>query len=375
MPSSLTAFVVATPGLSDLLAAELRELGLSPAETTNEGVLCTTDLAGLYRTNLCSRLATRVVVRIAEFEAAHFSVLEKRASRVPWQDWIADDVRLGCRVTCRKSRLYHSGAVAERVLSAVARVVRFETAAADEEDETPSQLLLVRISNDRCTVSLDSSGALLHRRGYRLAVARAPLRETMAAAMLRACGWTGTTPVIDPMCGSGTIPIEAALLARRMAPGRSRTFAFQQWPAFDALAWARVHERAREAELPRSPVQIAGSDRDAGAIEAATANARRAGVASDIDFRRQALSATTPPEGMASGLMLTNPPWGGRVGESRSLRDLYARLGQLLDGPFAGWTAGVLAADPGLLRHTRVALTPAFTTSIGGIDASLAVRR
>jgi putative N6-adenine-specific DNA methylase len=218
-------------------------------------------------------------------------------------------------------------------------------------------------------VSADSSGALLHRRGYRQAIAKAPLRETLAAAMLIGSDWPGSASLIDPMCGSGTIPIEAALMARRIAPGLNRPFAFQQWPGFDAEAWERMVTQARDQQLPASPVDLRGSDRDAGAVEAARANAERAGVGADLAIEQLPVSAMSPAKG--NGWIVTNPPYGVRVGEAASVRDLYAALGNVLRARFAGWTVGVLSPDEQLERQMGFALRERFATVNGGIPVRL----
>jgi putative N6-adenine-specific DNA methylase len=216
---------------------------------------------------------------------------------------------------------------------------------------------------------VDSSGALLHRRGYRHAVAKAPLRETVAAAMLLAAEWPGTVPLIDPMCGSGTIPIEAALLARRIAPGLNRGFAFERWPETEAVMWARTVGEARAQELPRAPAPIRGSDRDAGAIEAARANAERAGVAADIEFDRRPVSAIEPPE--AHGWVVVNPPYGVRVAQPRAVRDLYAALGNTLRARFSGWRFALLSPGESLERQVGLTLQQRFATLNGGIPVRL----
>ncbi len=223
---------------------------------------------------------------------------------------------------------------------------------------------------DRCTLSADSSGALLHRRGYRLDTAKAPLRETLAAAMLLAVGWAGSQPLLDPFCGSGTIPIEAALLARNVAPGIARSFACERWPLLGAVRWNDLRAAARRDERASATV-IAGSDRDAGAVDAARANAELAGVAGAVRLGRVALSAVTPPAD-GPGWIVTNPPYGVRVGERRPLRDLYARLGQLLRGPFAGWNLALLVAAPELEAQLGLELTDRFVTTNGGIRVRLA---
>ena len=218
-------------------------------------------------------------------------------------------------------------------------------------------------------MSADASGELLHRRGYRLETAKAPLRETLAAAMLAGAGWDGAAPMVDPMCGSGTIPIEAALLARRVPPGMARRFAFMRWPGFDQSAWEQLVRQARERMLQRAPVPILGSDRDAGAVAASAANAERAGVAGDIQWRRAAISAMAPPPGR--GWIITNPPYGVRVGERRELRDLYAQLGNVARRCCPGWEVAFLAAHPELERQTGLEPAVRFTTENGGIRVRL----
>ncbi len=199
---------------------------------------------------------------------------------------------------------------------------------------------------DRFVISADASGDLLHRRGYRLETAKAPLRETLAAAMLLGCGWDGTVPLVDPFCGSGTIPIEAALLARRIPPGLHRRFAFEAWPDFDAQPVGQRSAPTRSRGSCRVRRLIVGSDRDAGAIEASRANAARAGVAGNIEFRNVPLSAMDPLPG--TGLLLTNPPYGARIGEEKALRNLYAQLGNVARTRLPGWRVALLGANPRL---------------------------
>ena len=231
------------------------------------------------------------------------------------------------RVTSRKSRLYHQDAIAQR-LRTYLHDSAVTTAPDDSEAPAAGQLITVRLFRDHCTVSVDSSGDLLHRRGYRLATAKAPLRETLGAAMLLAAGWDGTAPLLDPMCGSGTIPIEAALLARRIAPGLHRRFAFEDWPGFDAEAWQRLREKAVDQVRPAAPVPILGSDRDEGAVAAAVANAERAGVARDIEFQRAAISAIDPPGGQPVGWSRTRRT-GFASASGSSSANLYAQLGNV----------------------------------------------
>jgi putative N6-adenine-specific DNA methylase len=249
--AALSSFAVTAPGLEGLCAAELTTLGLDGTPEPG-GVAFAGDLAAVARANLWLRTASRVLVRVAEFRATAFYELELHAKRIEWATYLAPGARVSFRVTCKKSKLYHSDAVAQRLEEAVRRVVpNVDTTRSSEDDEDGSsvvgrQLFVVRFLHDVCRISIDSSGALLHMRGYRQQIAKAPLRETLAAAVLLGAGWTGDTPLVDPMCGSGTIPIEAALLARRMAPGRDRAFAFQQWPNADPALWSSLVAAARE---------------------------------------------------------------------------------------------------------------------------------
>jgi putative N6-adenine-specific DNA methylase len=240
----------------------------------------------------------------------------------------------------------------------------------DEESGGPQvQLFVVRFDHDVCGISADSSGELLHRRGYRLATAKAPIRETLAAAMLLSLGWDGTTPLVDPMCGAGTIAIEGALIARRIAPGLTRRFSCEQWPGAPVAGFARLRSAARARVVVAAPSPIVASDRDAGAIAAAQANAERAGVSANIAFRRQALSALDVPA--VAGLLLTNPPYGARVSDRRQLRDLYASLGNVARARCPGWTLAFLSADGALDAQLKLDLDEVLRFRNGGIPVRL----
>jgi len=373
-PNRLSVFAVTAPGLEPICAAELRTLGIR-GTIEEGGVAWKGDLESVARANLWLRTASRVLVRVAEFTAKAFFELELHAKQIPWDRFVAPGSKVDFRVTCRKSKLYHSDAVAQRIAQALQRrvsnvqLVDSSDAADENAAESDHQLFVVRFMRDVCTVSADSSGALLHFRGYRQELAKAPLRETLAAAVLLGAGWSGDTPLTDPMCGSGTIPIEAALMARRMAPGRARTFAFHRWPHADSKMWNTLLESARAGELPSSPVEITGADRDAGAIAAAKANAERAGVGSDVVFVKQSISALSTAEG--PGLVAANPPYGMRVGDTGALKDLYAQLGNVMRKQRPGWTLALLSADRALERQTKLPLEERFRTKNGGIPVRL----
>src|SRR5439155_11122653 len=242
-------YAAAAPGLAPLVAVELRALGVTPRADVG-GVSFTGTLETIARTNLWLRTASRVIVRVASFRAQAFHELERLARALSWERFVAPGDAVRFRVTSRKSRLYHTGAIEQRFAEAIehrlGRPSTIDRGGTDEDDEVTAhaQLFVIRVVHDQFTVSADSSGALLHQRGYRQAIAKAPLRETLAAAMLLGSDWNGTLPLLDPLCGSGTIPIEGALIARRMAPGLGRSFAFLSWPNLDAASWTRIRADA-----------------------------------------------------------------------------------------------------------------------------------
>lgn len=386
MPNSedYSLFAITAPGLEPLAQAELRAMGIRAAAEPG-GVAWTGGADDLYAANLRLRTASRVTALAAEFRARTFFELERHARKVPWERWVPRGGAVRLRVTSKKSKLYHEGAIAQRVLEAIEHRVGPLAAGgvvADEEggeDPADAQLFIVRFVRDACVIRADASGALLHLRGYRQALARAPLRETLAASMLLGSGWDGTSPLLDPMCGSGTIPIEGALIARRIAPGLAgpdrepRDYSFTSWPDFDVERWAKVVDRACEEIRPAAGIPILGSDRDGGAIEAATANAARAGVQGDVDLSVRPVSAIEPPPG--PGSIVINPPYGVRVGERDPLRNLYAALGHTLRTGAPGWTLALLSPDHALERQVGIPLDEALRTSNGGIPVRLMVGR
>ncbi len=379
-PSTLhDCWSTVTPGLELLLAGELAALGATPTGSEPGGIAFRADAALLSAALLGSRIASGIQVRIAGFRANAFGELERLAGRVDWGRVVAPGAAVHFRVTSRKSRLYHQDAIAERlersVLAAVpgATAVRAASDAAALEDDPAAlptvQRLVVRVFRDRFTISADAAGSLLHRRGWRLETARAPLRETLAAALLAAVPWHGETPLADPFCGSGTIAIEAAQIARRMAPGRARRFAAESWSMLDATVFAATRRRLAAAELAAAPLPISAADRDAGAIAAARANAERADVAGDVSIEQAPLSALGDDAG--TGWIVTNPPYGARVGERRALRDLYAALGNVARRHRPAWRIAILSADRALEQQVGVAWTECAATSNGGIPVRL----
>lgn len=339
-------FVVTAPGLEAVLADEARAADFAVAGTIPGGVTLTGDWPDVWRANLTLRGAVRVLARVASFRAMHLAQLDKRAGKLPWADWLRPDRPVRVEATCRKSRIYHDRAAAQRMEGALrdAGLTLSPDAAI---------VLRLRIEDDLATISLDTSGPSLHKRGLKEQVNKAPMRETLAALFLRACGYDGAEPVLDPMCGSGTFVIEAAEIARGLLPGRARTFAFEDLATFDAGAFA-----AMKAVAPRgTDLRFHGSDRDQGAIAMARANADRAGIGDLCRFEMKPIGDIVPPEG-PPGLVIVNPPYGGRIGAVGPLFGLYATLGARLKDGFAGWRVGLVTSEPKLAHATGLPFAP-----------------
>lgn len=347
MSAVFDIFLTAPPGLEAVLASELTALGFAAPTPEPGGVTVRGGWAEVWRANLQVRGATRVLARIDAFRAGHLSQLDKRARKTDWASVLRPDTPVRVEASCRKSKIYHSGAAAQRVARAITETVGAPVS------ETAELCVRVRLDHDLCTLSLDTSGAPLHKRGYKPAVAKAPLRETLAALFLRAAGYDGTQPLVDPMCGSGTFVIEAAAIAAGLAPGRARQFAFEQLAGFDPAALDRLRS---VAPTPVSDALCHGFDRDPGAIRMSAENASRAGLTERTRFTQRAVDALTPPDGPA-GLVMINPPYGARIGDKRRLHTLYRTLGGALKTRFSGWRVGLVTSEETLARMTGLTFT------------------
>lgn len=350
-PNSL--FAACAPGLEPLLEAELRALGALEPTRERGGVAFRGHRKVIYRVNLESGLATHVLVRVASFHATHFDALERPLAAIEWERWLAPGVGRRLRVTARKSRLNHTGAIAERAEQAIAKRL------GDAPDEEAAVPVHVRLFRDRVQVSIDTSGEPLHRRGYRVRSGPAPLREDLARALVMASGWDPRTPLVDPLCGTGTIPIEAALFAQQIPPGRLRSFAFERTPLFDATTWQAVREAA-EAHVREGP-PVLGRDRDPSALAASRENADRAGVT--ISLSEAPLSEPIATDAPA-GAVVTHPPFGKRVSKDRDLVPLYRALRAVVP---PGWRLALLTADRRTGMRAGADLKTVFLTDAGGL--------
>jgi putative N6-adenine-specific DNA methylase len=346
--ASFEIFLVAIPGLEKALLDEAQEAGFRQARIVKGGVAFDGNWQNVWRANYMIRGASRVLARIGSFRAMHLAQLDKRARAFPWASVLRADIPVAVEAACSRSRIYHSGAAADRV----GRAISEELGAPLSEDADVTVKL--RVDQDLCTISIDTSGDHLHKRGHKRATAKAPMRETMASLLLRQCGYTGMETVLDPLCGSGTIVIEAAEIAAGLAPGRNRSFAFEKLATFNAESWQAMRSNQATRE---TAISFYGSDRDAGAIKAAKANAGRAGVGHLTHFEQKAISDVQAPEG-PPGLVLMNPPYGARIGDKRRLLDLHEAIGRCMKERFRGWRIALVTSDDVLARATGLPFSP-----------------
>ncbi|MCC5857044.1 MAG: bifunctional 23S rRNA (guanine(2069)-N(7))-methyltransferase RlmK/23S rRNA (guanine(2445)-N(2))-methyltransferase RlmL [Ectothiorhodospiraceae bacterium] len=348
--SHFRLFATAPRGLENLLRDELHALGATDAREQRAGVAFNGGLALAYRACLWSRVANRILLPLAEFPAGDADALYRGVRELDWERHLSADGTLAVEVTGVRSAIGHSRYAAQRVKDAVVDQFRERYGQRPSVDtERPSIRINVHLVQDQATLALDLSGDSLHRRGYREPGVAAPLKENLAAAVLLRGGWPEIAaaggPLLDPMCGSGTLLIEAAWIAGDVAPGLLRTyFGFLGWRQHDAVVWKTLVDEAlerQEAGECRVP-PIVGYDRDAAAVRGAIDNVRRAGLSGIVHVERRELGRAEPPVGRAPGLVAVNPPYGERLDDAQALIPLYARLGDSLRQHFAGWQAVVL---------------------------------
>lgn len=353
MTSQKRFFATAPKGMEGLLADELRQLGAANVSETRAGVGFQGDLTTAYRVCLWSRIANRVLLPVATFPAADDEALYAGVLAIDWTEHLAVDGTLAVDFSTVRSAITHSQYGAQKVKDAIVDQFRRETGERPSVDRaTPDLRINVFLFRDKATVNIDLSGDSLHRRGYRLAGAIAPLKENLAAGILMRAGWPAIAQtggaLVDPMCGSGTLPIEAALMAADIAPGLQREYwGFQGWKGHDADCWMALladARRRREKGLKKLPT-IRGFDASGQAIEIAQDNAAAIGLEDHIEFNQRAIKDCAPaPEGPA-GLVVANPPYGERLGEHEDLKPLYKELGDCLKSQYEGWRASVITND------------------------------
>jgi putative N6-adenine-specific DNA methylase len=343
-------FATTAKGVEELLADELRALGAAVDSVDRGGVRFSGGMDCCYMANLWLRTASRVLMPLAEFPCDSPKDLYDGVRSIQWNDLLTPEMTIAVDCNLRDSAMTHSGFVALKAKDAIVDAIRDRHGKRPDVDTgDPDLRVNVHLVKNRCTVSLDTSGTPLDRRGYRLERTEAPLRETLASAIVTLSGWDGKTPLADPMCGSGTIVIEAALKAASRAPGLLRSaFGFRRWPGFDAGLWRRLVEEARGAADDSLPSGIIGCDRSAKALSVARQNSQRAMVEGLIRFDRKDLLDFAPPPG--PGVIILNPPYGKRLGEEEELKPLYKQIGDVLKQRCTGYTAFIFTGSADLAK-------------------------
>lgn len=338
-----TFFATTAKGLEEVLGLELKNLGIGDLSPGRGGVCFRGSWLDCYRANLWARTASRILFPIAEFYADSPEALYEKVHSLCWCDYLTPGMSIAIDCNLRDSILTHSRFAALKVKDAIVDQFRDRTGSRPDVDvRNPDLRINLHIQKNTCTLSLDTSGEKLHQRGYRTEKTLAPLKESLAAALVLFSGWDGTSTLVDPMCGSGTIPIEAAMIAGNIPPGLNRSFGFQCWPGFDRPEWERLLEEAREMRRDKVPT-LYGRDIDAKAIGFASRNALHAGVAKMIDFARDDFFSFVPPD--SPGTLILNPPYGQRLGEEAGLKSFYRKIGDTLKHRYKGYSAYILVGN------------------------------
>ncbi len=326
----MTFQLVATAafGLEAVVVRELTNLGYEGRVTRPGRIEFTGDAAAVCRTNLWLRSADRVLVQLAKFAAPDFDALFDTVAELPWEEWIHREAAIPVRGRSHKSQLTSVPACQRTVKKAIVERLLAKHNTTELPETGPAVPVEVALLDDEATISIDTSGDGLHKRGYRTLAGPAQLRETLAAALVQLSFWKPDKPLVDPFCGTGTIIIEAALIGRRLAPGRNRDFAAEHWPSFSQEAWRVAREEVADLALPNLEERPMGTDIDAESLSLARYHAEQAGVEADVHFQQRAFVDLTSQR--SYGCTIMNPPYGLRMGEEREVAELYRTFPEVL---------------------------------------------
>lgn len=364
-------FATVAQGLEAVAAQELERLGAQEVRPDFRGVHFVGDRALLYRVNLWARTIFRVLVTLREFPCPDAERLYQQVQAIPWDEYLQPHNTLAVNATGGNRQLNHTHFTALQVKNAIVDQQRQQSGQRSSVDtQNPDLLVNAHIHQDRCILSLDSSGSSLHRRGYRPAMGLAPLKETLAAALLDLAEWGPDLPFLDPLCGSGTLPLEASLKALNIAPGLFREqFGFQTWSDFDAALWEQLIRDAKVGQLSQLKARVVGSDRDPEILNQARANAQSCGVAQQVTFTQTELSQIEAPAD--KGVLICNPPYGERLGDATALGDFYKLLGDVFKQRFKGWTAFVLTGNKELAKRVGLKASRRIPVYNGSLACTL----
>lgn len=331
-------YAVVIPGLEEVAAKELEQLSAHEIKVDHGGIHFSGTMETMFRVNLRSRTVTRVLLRLKRFTAMTLDELKAHSEQVDWTQFLSADTSVSVHASCHNSRLMHTKRIEDVILSVIDKL------GLSNAEGVSHQQIFIRIENNRCLLSIDTSGERLDRRGYRLEGGKAPVRETLAAGVLQWMEWNPDEVLLVPMCGSGTFAIEAALAASRLLPGVTHAFAFLQWAKLKKKAWKRVVEKGHAMVADdQSGIQIYASDSHAGAIGITERNAQRAGIESLLHIEQRDVRELTNPTMASTGLIICNPPYGERI--DADIRNLYVSLGKLFEREFKGWRIAVFSPE------------------------------
>ncbi|GFE69478.1 class I SAM-dependent RNA methyltransferase [Chroococcus sp. FPU101] len=364
-------FATVAKGLEEIAATELETFGAQDIQTVFTGVHFTGDQELLYRVNLWSRIIFRVLVPIAEIQCQNSDQLSKNIQNIDWRDYLTPEQTLAVHCTGTNYNLNHTHYTALGIKNAIIDQQREQTGQRSSVDiNEPDLQINAHIENDRCLLSLDSSGGSLHRRGYHRAMGVAPLKETLAAALLDLAQWTPDLPFLDPCCGSGTLPIEATLKSLDIAPGLYRSkFGFQKWHDFNPELWKKLLNEANQRQKFSLDAPIFGSDADRTVLEEARSNAAFCQIEEYIQFSRKQIADLEAPSDR--GVILCNPPYGKRLGNNQELALLYKQLGDVFKQRFKGWTAYILTGNKELGKQVGLRTSRRIAVYNGSLPCTL----
>ena len=373
MTEPISGLAVVPPGLEAPAAAELTALGAHAVVPLRRAVRFQTDLAGFYRLHLQARLPFRLLRELTHFPCyGKDDLYDGVQAAVDWLHWLPPGATFRVDATGSAPGLNHSHYSALQVKNALVDLQRQQWGARSSVDlDNPDLSIHLHLGGGEAALSLDGSGGSLHRRGYRAAMGLAPLKENLAAGLIALTGWDGSVPLADPLCGSGTLLIEAACMALGRAPGLGRRFALERWPKFDSQLWQQERQAAsslaRETLPSGDPLApIVGMEQEPGVLDQAHSNAEAAGIASALELSLGDCRDFVPPPG--PGILVCNPPYGERIGERDALEPLYADLGRMVKERCGGWSMWLLSGNPELTGALKMKASRRIPISNGGID-------
>jgi len=359
-------FATCPRGLEPVLAAELRQLQAEKIRAVGGGVAFSGDFLLCYRANLESRIASRVLWQVATDDYRNEDDIYRTAFALPWTDWFEPAHTIRVDVSATKSPLTSVNFVTLKIKDAVCdKIRRLSGRRPSVNTREPDIPIQGHLTDREFTLYLDTTGEPLFKRGMRMATGEAPLRENLAAGILRLAGWVPGTPLLDPMCGSGTILLEAAHMAIDIAPGLGRHFTFEKFKNFDGRRWRELRQQSMSQQKPKISQAIYGSDLSSDVLKAARANLMAAGLEKIVSLKRANVLEIFAPA--KEGIIVTNPPYGARLGEQQKLAEFYPKLGDVLKKRFSGWRAYLLSADmrlPKLIRLAASKRTPLFNGAL-----------